>query len=130
MTVDFSHSDDFTHFNNEGRAYMVNVGEKTVTHRTARAEARVLINRQTFLLIKEGGIKKGDVLTVAQIAGIMGAKRTSELIPMCHPVVLNGIDLSFPWTKKNVLSPLRQRFPVMAGPAWRWRRSLQCLPPP
>ena len=95
MTVDFSHSDDFTHFNNEGRAYMVNVGEKAVTHRTARAEARVLINRQAFLLIKEGGIKKGDVLTVAQIAGIMGAKRTSELIPMCHPVVLNGIDLSF-----------------------------------
>ena len=95
MTVDFSHSDDFTHFNNEGRAYMVNVGEKTITHRTARAEARVLINIQTFLLIKEGGIKKGDVLTVAQIAGIMGAKRTSELIPMCHPVVLNGIDLSF-----------------------------------
>lgn len=83
----------FTHFDDEGRARMVNVGEKPVTHRTARAQARVLVNRDTLALIKEGGMKKGDVLTVAQVAGIMGAKRTSELIPMCHPVAMDSIDL-------------------------------------
>ena len=86
--------DDFTHFNQQGRARMVDVGEKEPTHRTAAAGARVLVNRGTFALIRRGGMKKGDVLAVAQIAGIMGAKRTSELIPMCHPVGINGIDLT------------------------------------
>lgn len=85
---------DFTHFNDEGRAKMVNVGEKPPTQRTARAGARVLVNRDTFELIKSGGMKKGDVLTVAQVAGVMGAKRTPELIPMCHPILMDGIDLS------------------------------------
>lgn len=86
---------DFTHFNDQGNARMVDVGEKPVSDRTALAEGFVQVNRDTFRLIKSGGMKKGDVLTVAQIAGIMGAKKTSELIPMCHPVALNGIDLSF-----------------------------------
>lgn len=85
---------DFTHFNEQGRAKMVNVGEKPVSVRTAVAAGRVLVNDETFALIKSGGVKKGDVLTVAQVAGIMGAKRTSELIPMCHPVFTGGIDLS------------------------------------
>lgn len=85
---------DFTHFNDQGRARMVDVGEKAPTCRTAAAGARVLINRDTFQLIRSGGVKKGDVLTVAQVAGIMGAKRTSELIPMCHPVAMDGIDLT------------------------------------
>ena len=84
---------DFTHFNAEGRAKMVDVGEKPVTHRTASAGVRVLVNRETFELIRSGGVKKGDVLTVAQVAGIMGAKRTSELIPMCHPVQTDSADL-------------------------------------
>lgn len=84
---------DFTHFNEQGRAKMVDVGEKDVTRRTAVAGARVLVNRDTFALIRSGGVKKGDVLTVAQIGGIMGAKRTPELIPMCHPVAIDGIDL-------------------------------------
>lgn len=84
---------DFTHFNEQGRAKMVDVGEKPVTVRTAVAAGRVLVNRTTFDLIKNGGMKKGDVLTVAQIAGVMGAKRTAELIPMCHPVRADGIDL-------------------------------------
>lgn len=84
---------DFTHFNEEGRARMVNVGEKEVTHRTAVAAASVQINKETYDRIKSGGIKKGDVLTVAQIAGIMGAKQTSQLIPMCHPIALSGVDL-------------------------------------
>ena len=84
---------DFTHFNEEGRAKMVDVGEKPVTVRTAVAAARVLVNEETFRLIKTGGMKKGDVLTVAQVAGVMGAKRTPELIPMCHPILIDGVDL-------------------------------------
>ena len=84
---------DFTHFNDQGRAKMVNVGEKPVTQRVAVAAGRVLVNEHTFSLIRSGGMKKGDVLTVAQIAGVMGAKRTPDLIPMCHIVQVEGIDL-------------------------------------
>ena len=84
---------DFTHFDDRGKARMVNVGDKPVTHRTARAGARVLVNESTFALIESGGMKKGDVLTVAQLAGIMGAKRTPELIPLCHPVAISGIEV-------------------------------------
>ena len=85
---------DFTHFNDQGRAKMVDVGEKSPTRRTATAAARVLVNENTFDLIRSGGMKKGDVLTVAQVAGVMGAKRTPDLIPMCHPILMDGIDLS------------------------------------
>jgi cyclic pyranopterin phosphate synthase len=85
---------DFTHFNAEGRARMVDVGKKAPTRRTAVAAARVMVNRETLELIKTGGMKKGDVLTVAQIAGVMGAKRTPDIIPMCHPILIDGIDLS------------------------------------
>ena len=85
---------DFTHFDENGRARMVDVGEKPETRRTAVAAARVLVNQNTFDLIKSGGMKKGDVLTVAQIAGIMGAKRTPDLIPMCHPILIDGVRLS------------------------------------
>ncbi len=84
---------DFTHFDDRGKAKMVNVGDKPVTHRTARAGARVLVNESTFALIANGGMKKGDVLTVAQLAGIMGAKRTPDLIPLCHPVAISGIEV-------------------------------------
>ena len=85
--------EDFTHFNEEGRAKMVDVGEKPVSTRTAVAAGRVLVNEHTFALIRNGGMKKGDVLTVAQVAGVMGAKRTPDLIPMCHPILMDGIDL-------------------------------------
>lgn len=85
--------EDFTHFNEQGRAKMVDVGEKPVSRRTAVAAGRVLVNETTFALIKSGGMKKGDVLTVAQIAGIMGAKHTPDLIPMCHPILMDGIDM-------------------------------------
>jgi cyclic pyranopterin phosphate synthase len=84
---------DFTHFDNTGHAKMVNVGDKAETDRKAIAGASVLVNKDTFELIRSGGTKKGDVLTVAQIAGIMGAKQTSSLIPMTHPVSLNGVEL-------------------------------------
>ena len=85
---------DFTHFNEQGRAKMVDIGEKAESRRTAVAAARVLVNADTFRLIQSGGVKKGDVLTVAQIAGILGAKRTPDLIPMCHPILIDGIDLN------------------------------------
>lgn len=84
---------EFTHFNEQGRAKMVDVGQKNVTRRTAVAAARVLVNPHTFALIRSGGMKKGDVLSVAQVAGIMGAKRTPDLIPMCHPVMVDGINM-------------------------------------
>lgn len=85
--------EDFTHFDPSGYARMVNVGEKAETRRTAVAAGRVLVNRNTFELIRTGGCKKGDVLTVAQLAGIMGAKRTPDLIPLCHPIMISGVEL-------------------------------------
>lgn len=93
---------DFTHFNDQGRAKMVDVGEKPLSRRTAIAAGRVLVNRETFQKIKTGGMKKGDVLTVAQIAGVMGAKRTPDLIPMCHPILLDGINLELQLDEENL----------------------------
>ena len=95
---------EFTHFNEQGRAKMVDVGQKNVTRRTAVAAARVLVNPHTFALIRSGGMKKGDVLSVAQVAGIMGAKRTPDLIPMCHPVMMSGInmELTLNDTRKSI----------------------------
>ncbi len=84
-----------THFNEAGRARMVDVSEKATTERRAIAKGEVLMEAATLALIREGKAKKGDVLAVAQIAGIMAAKKTSELIPMCHPLMLSGIDLRF-----------------------------------
>ena len=86
---------ELTHINEEGRAKMVDVGEKQVTIRVAKAVGSVYVNPETFALIKTGGHKKGDVLGTAQIAGIMGAKRTAEIIPMCHTILLTGVDISF-----------------------------------
>ena len=86
---------ELTHFNSQGRARMVDVTEKAITCRTAAARGEVHMNRETFEKIKEGSIQKGDVLAVAQVAGIQAAKHTWELIPMCHPLPLTGIDLSF-----------------------------------
>ena len=82
---------EFTHFDDAGKARMVDVGEKPVTRRTAVAAGRVLVSRETCDLIASGGMKKGDVLSVARLAGIMGAKRTPDLIPLCHPVAVDGI---------------------------------------
>ena len=86
---------EFTHFNEKGGAKMVDVGGKTATERVAVATGRVKMSRETLALIQSGGVHKGDVLGVAQIGGIMGAKRTAELIPMCHPVALSGVDIDF-----------------------------------
>lgn len=86
---------ELTHFNDQGRAKMVDVSEKNVTLRTAVAGGTVLLNEETFDLVETGRIKKGDVLSVAQVAGIMAAKKNSDLIPMCHPIVLTGVDIAF-----------------------------------
>ena len=93
---------DFTHFNEQGRAKMVDVGEKPISQRVAVAAGRVLVNEKTFALIQSGGMKKGDVLTVAQIAGVMGAKRTPDIIPMCHPILMDGINLELSLDEKRL----------------------------
>lgn len=82
-----------SHIDAEGNARMVDVGEKAETARTATAEGRIRMAGETLGRIAEGGIKKGDVLTVAQLAGIMGAKRTPDLIPLCHPLPLTSVEV-------------------------------------
>jgi len=84
-----------THLDEHGRAHMVDVGHKQDTQREAVARGRVLMQPETLALIQEQGIAKGDVLAVAQVAGIMAAKRTHELVPMCHPLLLTHISLNF-----------------------------------
>ena len=83
----------FTHLNNQGRARMVNVGDKNITERKAVARGRVYMKPETLDLVERGNMKKGDVLAVAQVAGIMGAKKTPDIIPMCHPLSISGIDI-------------------------------------
>lgn len=86
---------ELTHIDEQGRARMVDVTEKAASSRTALAEGRIYMAPSTVALIRTGGGPKGDVLAVAQVAGILAAKRTHELIPMCHPLRLTGVDLSF-----------------------------------
>jgi cyclic pyranopterin monophosphate synthase len=83
----------FTHFDSAGNAAMVDVSAKPVTDRTATARARVMMRPETAAMIREGTAKKGDVLGVARIAGIMAAKRTAELIPLCHPLPISAVTL-------------------------------------
>lgn len=86
---------DFSHFNESGRARMVDVSAKGSTERVATAQGRVLMTPETLEKIQRGKIAKGDVLAVAQVAGVMGAKWTPDLIPMCHPVLLTSVDIAF-----------------------------------
>ncbi|QWU17199.1 cyclic pyranopterin monophosphate synthase MoaC [Paenibacillus sophorae] len=86
---------EMTHFNGQGRARMVDVSDKEVTKRTATAQSMVRMAPETLSAIKAGSIGKGDVLAVAQVAGIMAAKKTADWIPMCHPLSLTGIDIHF-----------------------------------
>ena len=83
----------FTHFDKEGKARMVDVSDKAETERTATAKGSVLMQPATLALIKEGGVKKGDVLSVARLAGIMGAKKTPDLVPLCHPLALTSVQV-------------------------------------
>jgi cyclic pyranopterin phosphate synthase len=86
---------EFTHFNESGRARMVDVSGKNSTERVATAQAIVFLQPETLEKIQRGKITKGDVLSVAQVAGVMGAKKTPDLIPMCHPILLTSVDISF-----------------------------------
>jgi len=85
----------FTHFNTEGEAHMVDVGEKPVTARLAIAGGRIDMLPETLAMIQSGSHKKGDVLGIARLAGIMAAKKTSDLIPLCHPLMLTRVAVDF-----------------------------------
>ncbi|CAD5119101.1 DgyrCDS7746 [Dimorphilus gyrociliatus] len=91
----------FSHTDEEGRAQMVNVGEKSVTNRTALASGKIRLSSEAFRLVVENKHKKGDVLTVAKIAGIQGTKQTSNLIPLCHNINLDGVDINFDLDREN-----------------------------
>jgi len=82
-----------THFNSSGEAHMVDVGDKAVTQRSAIAEGRIVMQPETLRIIEQGTARKGDVLGVARIAGIMGAKKTADLIPLCHPLALTKVSI-------------------------------------
>lgn len=88
-------SEVLTHINEEGRAKMVDVSHKAETKREAVASGSIYMQKETLERIKEGTMKKGDVLSVAQVGGIMGCKKTSDIIPMCHPIMISGCDISF-----------------------------------
>ena len=91
----------FTHFDSQGNAVMVDVTEKNKTERVATATGKVIASKETIDLIKEGKIGKGDVLGVARVAGIMAIKKTSDLIPMCHPIMINGCSIDFEIDEEN-----------------------------
>jgi cyclic pyranopterin monophosphate synthase len=86
---------ELTHFNQSGEAHMVDVGKKAVTERIAVAAGTISMLPETFSLIEQGGHKKGDVLGIARIAGIMAAKKTSDLVPLCHPLALSKVTIDF-----------------------------------
>jgi len=90
-----------THFDAQGKAAMVDVTEKAVTEREAVAKGSVLMRSETIALITAGDVKKGDVLSVARLAGIMGAKRTPDLIPLCHPLALTSVKVELAVDKKR-----------------------------
>lgn len=92
---------EFTHINHEGRAKMVDVSNKEDTARTAVARGKISMKAETIKKIKEFQIEKGDVLSVAQVGGIMGAKSTASIIPMCHPIFISGCDISFKFDFEN-----------------------------
>lgn len=85
----------FTHFNSEGNAIMVDVSDKAITSRNAIAEGFITVNREVFLAIKNNTVKKGDVLAIARIAGIMATKKTSDIIPLCHPLFITKATVDF-----------------------------------
>jgi len=84
----------FTHLDDDGNAVMVDVSDKQATERTATAKGSVFMQAETMAMILAGGVKKGDVLSVAQLAGIMGAKKTPDLIPLCHPLALTSVKVN------------------------------------
>lgn len=95
---------EFTHFNETGEVHMVDIGDKAATARMAVAEGRIVMSPGTLEMIRSGGSRKGDVLGIARTAGIMASKKTSELIPLCHPLMLTNVDVEFhPDTAESAL---------------------------
>lgn len=90
---------EFTHFNEEGRAKMVDVSDKPETARTALAYSSITVSQEIYDKITNNEIKKGDVLAVAQVAAVMAAKKTWDIIPMCHPIPLTGVNITFSWER-------------------------------
>ncbi|MCY6958725.1 cyclic pyranopterin monophosphate synthase MoaC [Clostridium brassicae] len=93
---------ELTHINKEGRARMVDVSDKDKTKRVGIACASIYMKKETLQRVKDGSIKKGDVLSVAQVGGIMGAKNTPSIIPMCHSIMLSGCDINFKFDEENL----------------------------
>lgn len=106
---------EFTHFNEQGRARMVDVSDKPVTSRSALAGSSIRVPEEVYHAVTQGDIKKGDVLAVAQIAGITGAKQTSTLIPMCHPLPLSNVDISFYWKTEEAYELFIEAFVKTKG---------------
>ncbi len=94
---------ELTHINEHGRAHMVDISAKADTSRVAIAQGIIYMQPKTLQIIKTGGINKGDVLAVAQVAGIMGAKQTAHIIPMCHPVMLTSVDIEFEYVGQEAV---------------------------
>ncbi|WP_246946087.1 cyclic pyranopterin monophosphate synthase MoaC [Bacillus pinisoli] len=92
---------EFTHFNEQGHAKMVDITSKTDTVRTAVARSSIEVSREIYQKIISSEMEKGDVLAVAQVAGIMAAKKTPDIIPMCHPIPIKGVNISFTWEQKD-----------------------------
>nr|WP_263323805.1 cyclic pyranopterin monophosphate synthase MoaC [Neobacillus sp. Marseille-Q6967] len=92
---------DFTHFNEEGRAKMVDVSEKPETARTAIAHSSITVSKEIYDKITNNEMKKGDVLAVAQVAAVMAAKKTWDIIPMCHPIPITGVNVTFSWEERQ-----------------------------
>ncbi|MFC4401685.1 cyclic pyranopterin monophosphate synthase MoaC [Gracilibacillus xinjiangensis] len=92
---------DFSHINEQGRAKMVDITNKAITSRTAIARSSIIVSYEVYTKIIDRKIGKGDVLSVAQVAGIMAAKQTSNIIPMCHPLPLSGVNIHYDWNVMN-----------------------------
>lgn len=94
---------ELTHINEQGRAKMVDISDKEITARKAVACSSIEVTKEIYEAISHGQVKKGDVLSVAQVAGIMAAKKTSDIIPMCHPIALTGVDINFEWETESYI---------------------------
>ena len=110
---------ELTHFNKSGEAHMVDVGKKDATHRIAVTEGRIRMLPETLDMIRAGGHKKGDVLGIARVAGIMAAKKTADLVPLCHPLALTHVTIELiPNSPGSTARPASRR---AARQGWRWR---------
>jgi cyclic pyranopterin monophosphate synthase len=123
-----SSNDALTHFDAQGQAHMVDVGHKASTRRVAVATGKIVMLASTLALIESGTAKKGDVLGIARIAGIQGAKKTSDLIPLCHPIALTRVAVEFDTvdTADLLRGVHRHRRSERSKPASKWKPSPPC----